>query len=174
LSGLFTAGKKHDSGYVYIQHINGLKDSCFVVVHTLKEISISPKKAVTDTSRAIQFSAVGFDTEGNLRKISASEIEWEEIGGIGSVNILGLFRAFSEGNCKVVGKFDELSDTAEVQVIIGVGEKLVEKFDELNFYLTGENIDTIKSKIFLTDTNFISPSKALGVEYNFVYTSGKH
>jgi len=174
LSGLFTAGKKHDSGYVYIQHINGLKDSCFVVVHTLKEISISPKKAITDTSRAIQFSAVGFDTEGNLRKISASEIEWEEIGGIGSVNILGLFRAFSEGNCKVVGKFDELSDTAEVQVIIGVGEKLVEKFDELNFYLTGENIDTIKSKIFLTDTNFISPSKVLGVEYNFVYTSGKH
>ncbi len=173
LSGLFTAGKKYDSGYVYVRHINGLRDSCFVVVHTLREISISPKKAVTDTGRTIQFSATGFDTEGNFRKISASEIEWEEIGGIGSVNILGLFRAFNEGSCKIVGRFDELSDTAEVQVIIGKGEKVVEKFDELNFYLTGENIDTIKSKIFLTDTNFISPNKALGVEYRFVYTAGK-
>lgn len=173
LSGLFTAGKRHDSGYVYVRHSSGLKDSCFVVVHTLREISITPKKAVTDTSRAIQFSATGFDTEGNFRKLSASEIEWEEIGGIGNINMLGLFRAFTEGNCKVVGKFDELSDTADVQVVVGKGKKIVERFDELNFYLTGENIDTIKSKIFLSDTNFISPYKSLGIEYNFVYTSGK-
>ena len=32
-----------------------------------------------------------------------------------------------EGSGKVVSKFDELSDTADVQVVIGKGERLMKK-----------------------------------------------
>jgi len=171
LSGLFTAGRKNDSGYVYVTHINGLRDSCFVVVYGMKNISISPKNVVTDTSRTIQFSVKGFDLEGNFRTISASDVEWKVIGDIGTVNVLGLFRGQMEGSGKVVSKFDELSDTADVQVVIGKGERLLEKFDEMKFTVSTENID--ECKIFLSDTNFISESKSLGIEYRFIHVSGK-
>ncbi|MEN3037995.1 MAG: phosphodiester glycosidase family protein, partial [Candidatus Kryptonium sp.] len=60
-SGLFTAGRRTDSGYVYVRHTNGLKDSCFVVVIGMRSIHISPKNALTDTSRTIQFSVKGLD-----------------------------------------------------------------------------------------------------------------
>ncbi|CUS83490.1 Por secretion system C-terminal sorting domain-containing protein [Candidatus Kryptonium thompsonii] len=171
MSGLFTAGRKNDSGYVYVTHINGLRDSCFVVVYGMKNISISPKNVVTDTSRTIQFSVKGFDLEGNFRTISASDVEWKVIGDIGTVNVLGLFRGQMEGSGKVVSKFDELSDTADVQVVIGKGERLLEKFDEMKFTVSTENID--ECKIFLSDTNFISESKSLGIEYRFIHVSGK-
>ncbi len=170
-SGLFTAGAKHDSGYVYVKHVNGLKDSCFVVVHAMRTLSISPKNVVTDTSRSIQFSASGFDTEGNYRKLSPTDVQWQVLGEIGTVNILGVFRAFDEGNCKVVAILDDLSDTAVVEVVIGKGEKLIENFDEMKFWLNVENIDS--AEIFLTDTIFISQTKSLGVRYRFIHTTGE-
>ncbi len=171
LSGLFTAGRRNDSGYVYVTHINGLRDSCFVVVYGMKDISISPKNVVTDTGRTVQFSVKGFDLEGNLRTISGNDIRWEVIGGIGTVNILGLFRGQMEGSGKVIAKVDELSDTADVQVIIERGEKLLERFEEMKFTLSTENID--ECKIFLSDSNFISGSKSLSIEYRFIHTTGK-
>ena len=171
LSGLFTAGKKHDSGYVYVRHINGLRDSCFVVVHGMRNIKISPKNVVTDTSRTVQFSVSGYDTEGNFRKLSSSDVEWKTIGGIGSINVLGLFRAFDEGICKVVAVLDNLSDTANVEVVLGKGEKLIEKFDEMKFTHSVDNIDSIS--ISLVDTNFISFPNALAISYGFRHISGK-
>lgn len=172
LSGLFTAGRKHDSGYVYVRHVNGLKDSCFVVVHSMRSITISPKNVVIDTSRSIQFSVSGFDTEGNFRKLSSTDVEWRVIGEIATINMLGVFRAFAEGVCKVVALLDNISDTARVEVVVGKGEKFVESFEEMKFFLTVDNIDS--AKIFLTDTNFVSPSKSLGVEYKFKHIFGKN
>ncbi len=172
LSGLFTAGKRHDSGYVYVRHINGLKDSCFVIVHSMRSLSVSPKNVVTDTSRSIQFSASGFDTEGNFRRLSSTDVEWRVTGDIATINMLGLFRAFAEGICEVIALLDDLSDTARVEVVIGKGEKSVENFEEMRFFLTVDNVDT--AKIFLTDTNFVSPSKSLGVEYKFKHITGKN
>jgi len=171
LSGLFTAGRRSDSGYVYVRHVNGLIDSCFVVVVGMRNITISPKNAVTDTSREIQFSVKGYDVEGNLRQISASDVSWKVIGNIGTINILGLFHATYEGKGKVVATLDDLSDTADVEVIIGTGEKLLDKFDEMNFTLTVENIN--EGEIFLSDSNFTSSPKSLGLRYKFVHETGK-
>jgi exopolysaccharide biosynthesis protein len=171
LAGLFTAGKKHDSGYVYVRHINGLKDSCFVIVHGMRNITISPKNVVTDTSRSVQFSVSGYDTEGNYRKISSSDVEWKTLGENCSINALGLFRAYGEGICKVVACFDDLCDTANVEVVIGRGEKLVEKFDEMKFTHAVENIDSVS--ISLVDTNFVSFPNALAISYGFRHISGK-
>ena len=43
--------------------------------------------------------------------------------------VLGLFRGQMEGSGKVVSKFDELSDTADVQVVFGLFHlKLVQHF----------------------------------------------
>ncbi len=171
LSGLFTAGKRHDSGYVYIAHINGLKDSCFVIVHGMRNITISPKNVVTDTNRSVQFSVSGYDTEGNYRKISSSDVEWKTLGENCGINVLGLFRAYSEGICKVVACFDGLSDTANVEVVIGKGEKLVEKFDEMKFTHAVDNIDSVS--ISLVDTNFVSLPNALAISYGFRHVFGK-
>ncbi|MEN3037994.1 MAG: T9SS type A sorting domain-containing protein, partial [Candidatus Kryptonium sp.] len=134
-------------------------------------VHISPKNALTDTSRTIQFSVKGLDANGSLRQISASEVRWEVIGNIGEINILGLFRATTEGKGKIIASLDNLSDTANVEVVIEKGEKLIEKFDSLNFNLTSENIRELR--IISSDTNFISPPKAVGFEYKFVHETGK-
>ncbi|MDW8108911.1 MAG: phosphodiester glycosidase family protein [Candidatus Kryptonium sp.] len=170
-SGVFTAGRRSDSGYVYVRHINGLKDSCFVVVAGMRNIFISPKNAVTDTSRTIQFSVRGFDSDGNLRQISASDIRWEVIGNVGTINQLGLFRGVSQGKGKVVANLDNLSDTANVEVIIEKGEKFIEGFEMMNFTLTGENINELR--IFSVDTSFVSAPRSLGFEYKFIHETGK-
>jgi hypothetical protein len=138
----------------------------------MRNITISPKNVVTDTSRSIQFSVSGFDTEGNFRKLSSTDVEWRVVGEIATINMLGVFRAFAEGVCKVIASLDDISDTARVEVVIGKGERFVENFEEMKFFLTVDNIDSVK--IFLTDTNFVSPSKALGVEYKFKHIFGKN
>ncbi|MBI9073452.1 MAG: phosphodiester glycosidase family protein [Melioribacteraceae bacterium] len=130
--GLFTAGDKADSGYIYINY-REFKDSTKVIIKTIGKVLLSPEEATTDTSLLIDFRIKAWDTENILRTLEKNEFEWSvENEEIGLIDTLGIFKGISEGTTKIFVKYENTSDTSTVTVKINEGQVQLNSFDSIN------------------------------------------
>ncbi len=169
--GKFTAGNTPDTGYVYLEY-EGLSDTAMVIVKGITDFSIFPKYAVTDSSYEFSYFNESFDFDGQKHNVGNSDINWQvEDAGIGMITN-GTFEGLSNGKTKIIGTFDGISDTAEVEVQIGSGKETLNSFESLeNWTLTGKNIDLENSSLALVDSISTEGDQALRFDYEFVYNN---
>ncbi len=167
--GLFVAANHVDSGYVYITY-NGLKDSAYVYIKTIKSVELNPKSIVSDTLQTIQFKVTPTDEDNLNPEISLNAYTWESLNpDIGRVNETGRFKGLSEGVAKVVVRYLDASDTAEVSIEIGQGTGILDSMDTVNpWQVDGEFYDAQATTFTAVDTPKTFGSGSLCLNYQFV------
>jgi len=168
-TGLFTAGNSPDTGYVYVEY-NGYKDSSLVEIKGIMSFNLYPEEAVTDDNLDLVFFNRSYDSDGISQSVSNANVNWEvEDENIGTIEG-GVFKGLAEGVTNVIGTFDGVSDTSQVEVQIGSGITQIEDFESIEgITLDGENIDMANSSISTTESIFSEGEKALKIDYQFTY-----
>lgn len=169
-NGLLTPGGKADTGYVYIEY-EGLKDSSLVIVKGIDNFDLYPTKAVTDSTKKIEFYTKAFDFDGNQRKLHNEEIEWVvENANVGTVNEDGEFIGLEEGTTKVYAIYDAAIDSATITVEIGEGMVTIDEMENLDdWQFSGDNLNMDASGLSLTDENSTIGENALKIDYEYTY-----
>ncbi len=170
-NGLLTPGNKADTGYVYLEY-EGLMDSSLVIIKGIDDFELFPTKAVTDTSRKIEFYTKAYDFDGNQRRLSNSDINWVvENPEIGFISEDGNFNGLSEGTTKVYAFHEAIKDSATITVEMGEGVVTIDDMESLNGWtFTAENLNMENSELILTDQNSTIGEHALQVDYEYTYT----
>lgn len=168
-TGHFTAGNNPDTGYVFVEY-NGYKDSSLVEIKGIMSFNLFPEKAVTDDNQDLVFFNRSYDSDGISQSVSNANVNWEvEDENIGTVEN-GVFKGLAEGVTNVIGTFDGVSDTSQVEVQIGSGITQIEDFESIEgISLDGENIDLANSSVSTTKNTFSEGEKALKIDYQFTY-----
>lgn len=169
--GNFTAGNSPDTGYVYLDY-EGLKDTAMVIVKGITDFSIFPKHTITDSSYTFNYFNESYDFDEQKQVVGNASISWAvENPDIGSITN-GTFKGISEGTTNVIGTYDGVSDTAEVEVQIGSGRELLSSFESLEGWsLDGLNIDLENSELVLVDSVATDGEHSLRLDYEFVYNN---
>lgn len=169
-TGVFTAGNNPDTGYVFVEY-NGYKDSSLVEIKGITNFDLFPKQAVTDNNLDLVFFNKSYDSDGISQYVSNANIAWEvEDENIGIIED-GVFRGLAEGVTNVIGTFDGVSDTSQIEVQIGNGITQIEDFETIEgISLDGENIDLSNSSISTSESIFSEGEKSLKIDYQFTYT----
>ncbi|MCD6506783.1 Ig-like domain-containing protein, partial [Candidatus Poribacteria bacterium] len=82
----------------------------------LASLEISPDTALVPIGRTRQFTVTGADAEGN--PITPTDVTWEVIGEIGTIDQNGLFTATTEGVGKIQATADGVTDTTgDIKVV---------------------------------------------------------
>ncbi len=168
--GYFVAGTQHDSGYVYSTY-DSLVDSEFVVVKTLRRISVSPANATTDTERPVLFSAKGFDSDGMEQSLVAQSLEWTVSDTtIGTVDSSGTFKGRLQGTTYVIASYEGLKDSAEVTVQLGRGFEGIDSLQSLSGWsVSMSNVDTLNTRVTVSDSISSVGGKSLRIDYKFKF-----
>ena len=170
--GNFTATANGGDGYVYARY-NNIKDSARIHIKGIQSISISPKSCVTDTLRTVEFSVKALDENNEPVSPPGDLYTWTlSDSSLATIDNKGVFKAMKEGRVKVFVGYADLEDTAEVRVEVKKGRTVLDSIETLQgWQLSGENIDTLLTRIFITDSIFTLGQNSLGIDYRFTYHS---
>ncbi len=173
-SGLFTAGNEPDTGYVFVEY-EGYKDTSLVIVKGIEKIILTPKNAITDTMRVIQFRTAAFDMDNTYHSIPNNEYEWTSTDeNVGIVDTSGNFYGKSEGTTNVIATYRSVSDTAEITVEINEGFVVLDSLENLNNWIfESENIDINNSSISISPDTFSFGYGSFKINYQFTYDPTK-
>ncbi len=173
--GLFTAGTVADSGYIYVTY-NDLKDSAFVIVKTVDHIELSPKTAVTDNIRLVNFSTKVIDTDGQEQPVEAGLLSWAcSDTTVGKIDVLGQFKGNETGTAKIIASYMGSKDTANITVQIGTGRTIIDSVESTSVWnLAGENVDSSNTFITFTEDTSTIGNSSLKLNYSFTYQTGKY
>jgi plastocyanin len=83
---------------------------------------VTPEQVELPAGKTRQFRALGYDTYGNVREVTAA---WELSGDIGQLTPTGEFTAGKQGEGLIVARFDKFTSKAEVRVVPGTPQRLV-------------------------------------------------
>ncbi|NOX66925.1 MAG: T9SS type A sorting domain-containing protein [Chlorobi bacterium] len=171
--GFFTAASISDTGYVIAEY-EGMKDSALVVINSIVKLTLSPFYSITDTSARISFNVKSYDLNGYEIDFDYDMFEWSTTdNSIGVIDSVGNFYGLKQGTTKVIVKWRNVSDTADVKVELGSGIGLLDSFESIDRWtLTGENIDTISSNIQLSNEYSTLGNNSLMLNYSFTYQNG--
>ena len=171
-TGRFTAGAVRDTGYVIVDY-QGFRDSARIIVKGIESVQIAPRQIISDTLRLVRFTVKAFDLDGVQRVLPSWEYTWSVSDpSRASIDSLGNFRGKKAGDVSVIVRHNTITDTARVRIEIGEGYALVEGFESLSGWrISGENIDTINTKISLSDSAHTQGTYSLQVDYRFTYSN---
>jgi hypothetical protein len=84
-----------------------------------------------------------------------------------------VFLGLTEGTTKVIVNWENVADTAIVNIELNEGTLLLNSFERLdNLCFTSENLDTSKSSIEINTVSFTEGNSSLALNYNFTYSTG--
>jgi len=166
--GVFTAAMVYDSGYVRVA-CDGKADSVFVVIKSIGRIEISPRNAVTDTSRAVSFHPRLLDTDGVDQPITTTDVTWSTSdASIGTIGSDGVFRGRRQGSTTVLGTYGGHSDSVRLTVQLGSGFALLDSMDNASTWiLSSLNVDSAALS-FVPGAGTVGGG-ALRIDYRFTY-----
>ena len=167
--GLFTANAIADSGYVVTEY-NGLQDSAFIYLKSIRQFRITPRNCIADTTNIIHFSMVLMDEDNCQHSLSPQEYSWQSLNpSVGQIDSLGYFKGISAGETQVVASFDGYSDTADIRVVCFTeGSYLLNGMDNIaQWYLSGKNIDLENSELNVVSSPCTEGEEALQLNYTF-------
>lgn len=167
-SGLFTAANAADTGYVYVFY-NNLIDSCLVIIKDIDSIKLKPANVLTDSTKNILLSAVGFDEDKINYKINNEEIFWSVTNPkVGFVDSSGVFHGMNDGETFIIGKINDASDTIKITVLNSFGERKLNSFDNLeNWNFIGENLNMNNSYISIDSSIFYEGNNSLKIDFEY-------
>lgn len=169
-SGLFTASLNPGECLVIASYGN-IMDTAKVIIKGVGRLLLTPKTAVTDKNRIIVFSAKVFDTDSIEQSILPQNINWICTDTtVGTIDLVGQFKGKNAGTTKIIASYFGKSDTATVRVEIGYGTSVLDSIETLiNWFLTGENIDTSLTTISLVPYPTSLGSASIKLDYAFTY-----
>jgi hypothetical protein len=106
---------------------NYIKDNGFTYKSPLTSISIAPSTATLKAGQTQQFTVNAYDADSQKVVVSNTDVTWEVVGGIGSIDTNGLFTAkkAASGNIKAILKTDsKISATVALNVQAGDAESI--------------------------------------------------
>lgn len=173
-NGHFTASENIGSGIV-IADYNEIKDTCFVYIKTIGEISLKPKRIVTNTLDSVEFTQTSKDEDGIPKNLDNTNFNWRVSDTtVAKISINGIFQGKSEGTTYVILQYENLSDSAFVTVQNIEGELLLNSLDsEEDFALIGTNLDLSNSYLETTDELKTEGESSLKVIYEYIGNSSK-
>ncbi|MFH0989561.1 MAG: phosphodiester glycosidase family protein [bacterium] len=177
-SGNFKAGLIKAAGYLTAQYESRV-DSIPVSVKVINRVVLSPRTVVTDTTRTVSFSASAYDSDNDLQSVELTLYRWTSTNpAVGIIDANGVFRGKASGKTKIIASVDNVVDTVEVQVFVGVGHSTLDPMESLSqgtssWKLNGLNIDTIASKVSLSTQYKTVGSSSFKVDYQYVGDPGQ-
>ncbi|MGE5350707.1 MAG: phosphodiester glycosidase family protein [Acidobacteriota bacterium] len=171
--GLFTASKTPASGYLYLKYKN-FTDSSYVSLIPITKLSIAPKTVVIDGSTPVKLTPHAFASDLTERTLSIPDISWKSLDtSIATVSADGSVLGKNEGTVKIAASFlSNVTDTAEVTVMIGRGTPIIAQMDSLTGWtLTGSYMDMTASKLELSKDIKSEGISSFRVDYSYAYNT---
>jgi exopolysaccharide biosynthesis protein len=171
-SGLFTAGTKADTGYIYASY-NGLKDSCKIIVKVISKVVLAPRNCVADAVKPFQYRIQAYDFDGIQYYPTLNEYTWKVTDPtIGSIDTMGIFTGKVNGSTKVIAAYNNVADTVAITVQKGSGLVLLDSLESITSWtLSGDNIDTTYTKLSVSNQVLDQGKGSLKIDYKFTYNS---
>lgn len=168
--GLLVTNTAPDTGFVYVRY-GELADTMRVIVKDVAHVTISPREAVTDTSRTLTFRVASRDSDNIAQSVPASEFDWSVSDpAIGEITSEGVFRGYQPGSTDVIVSYGTASDTARVTIEVGEGEVVLETFEDLERW-TVETVNMREgTELQLIESD--ERASVLEVNYDFLYGEG--
>ncbi|MBN1350538.1 phosphodiester glycosidase family protein [candidate division KSB1 bacterium] len=163
--GLFTAGQKQDSGFVYVQS-GDIQDSARVYITRVASIELLPNPVILKVGESQSITPTARDDYGNLITLEASEYSWSVTGEIGTVSNQGIFTATNPGQGQVVASHQAIAGSTAVFVGIA-SDVVIDDFSSAsNWSLSGVRIN-LSGCDFNTDSSlFISNPSSGKLDYS--------
>lgn len=167
-TGEFTANGTGGTAWV-VAEINGAKDSTFVSMRDIARISVRQKYLVVDNLNPYLYKVSAFDAANTETTMPNNLLQWtcldENIGGISSE---GVFTGFSNGETKVIARFNEnIIDTVDVSVEIGENKALIDNFSDATSW-TWKQSEGYLDNVTLKNVS-LDGQDMLEVVYTFTY-----
>lgn len=168
--GIFTAGSRTDSGYVYAKY-GSLSDSSFISVYGLKYFKMSPKKLVADTIKTVSFSIDTFDQDSVKHNLALSQFSWTSTNpSVGVVDAGGKFTGLKSGSTYVIAECSGYKDTSFVSVEVGRGTSVLDGLENTSGWtFSGDFMDSISVKPATGEKS--QGNASFKIDYKLTYSS---
>lgn len=163
-SGLFTAGQKSDSGYVFAVH-GSVRDSTRVYITRMASIELLPNPVILKVGESQTIIPTARDEYRNVITLAASQYQWAVTGEIGAISNDGIFTAAQKGQGQVIASFQSI--VGSTAVFVGVAsDVVVDDFTtSSNWSLSGVRVN-LSVCGFKTDSSlFISAPSSGKLDY---------
>ncbi|MGE5497715.1 MAG: phosphodiester glycosidase family protein, partial [Syntrophothermus sp.] len=168
--GIFTAGSKTDSGYVYAKY-GSLSDSSFISVYGLKYFKMSPERLVADTLNTVNFTIDTFDADSVKHNLSLSQFSWTSTNpSVGIVDAYGKFTGLKSGSTYIIAECSGYKDTCFVSVEVGRGTTVLDGLENINGWtFSGDFMDSISVKTSAVEKS--QGNASFKIDYKLTYNS---
>ncbi|NOZ61250.1 MAG: T9SS type A sorting domain-containing protein, partial [Calditrichaeota bacterium] len=163
-TGLFSAGEKDTSGYVYVS-VGTVRDSALVHVTRVASILLFPNPLVLDVGDYLSINYEARDEFGNIAQLAKNDFEWSVTGDFGTISRYGFFRATNPGQGFVVATYQAVSGSTAVYV--GLDRYIIDDFSSLkNWSLSGLRMNLTQTEFAVDSINFVSEPSAAKLTYS--------
>jgi hypothetical protein len=164
-NGLFTAGQKQDSGYVYV--VSGsIRDSTRVYITRVASIELLPDPVILKVGESQTIIPKAIDEYENVITLVATEYQWSVTGEIGILSNDGIFTATQPGQGYVITSYQAIAGSTAVFVGIASDIVIDDFTTSSNWSLSGVRVN-LSGCGFQTDSSlFISAPSSGKLDYS--------
>lgn len=159
-NGLFTAGQKQDSGYVYV--VSGsIRDSARVYITRVASIELLPNPVILKLGESQTITPTATDEYHNTIALSRSEYQWSVSGESGTISNDGIFTATQSGQGHVTASYQSIAGSTTVFVGIASDVVIDDFTTSSNWSISGVRVNTSECN-FKTDSSFFISAPSSG------------
>ncbi len=137
----------------------------------LNSLNVQPNRVILYPNQSFEISVSGIDTADVPVNFMLSALDWKYEGTGGTVDSQGRFTAEGAGKGLLIGSIQGLSDTIFVG-IVNPGTHLIDDFNVTDHWkLTTLNVDSLKTKISISDSTASSGTTSGRIDYHFAFKS---
>jgi len=163
-NGLFTAGQKQDSGYVYVT-CGSIRDSARVYITRVASIELLPNPVILKVGESQTIIPTATDEYNNVITLAASEYQWAVTGEVGTVSNEGIFTATQPGQGHVIASYQSVAGSTAIFVGIASDVVIDDFITSSNWSLSGVRVN-LSGCGFKTDRSlFISAPSSGKLDY---------
>ena len=169
-TGVFTAGTVHDSGYVYVNSVNGVtRDSVRVTIDVPVELMMNPHALVLRMGESQPVQLDMYDTGGNHIPVNPGDVAWTVPTDLLSQSG-ATFTAIGAGNGWLVANYLATPGSCYVAIEVDSANLVLEDFETgLDLWeLEGTEMDMFTTR-FLASAEFPGAAK---LRYKFTRSGG--
>ena len=164
-TGLFTAGQKQDSGYVYVVN-GGTRDSAKVYITRVASIELLPNPVILKLGESQIITPTARDDFDNLITLAASKYEWTVTSEVGTVSNEGIFTATQPGQGHVIASYQAIAGSTDVFVGIASDVVIDDFTTSSNWSLSGARVNLSACEFKTDNSLFISTPSSGKLDYS--------
>ncbi len=137
----------------------------------LRQFDLEPNRAILYPQQKFDIRANGRDTAGVAIQFQLAALNWCYLGTGGRIDSLGQFQAEAPGSGLLIGSYGTFADTVVID-IVQPGTHIIEEFDSVaRWNLSSLNLDSLNTRLSVSDAVFSSGNHSARIDYQFTYRS---